>query len=281
MLSDWYRIVVSADDDRPRGMLAPVDRAFLRGEKEYDHRQSIYDRRETIKKRIQHTLLDFSLLIEHMSEEDRKRVFTWVENQESEYQFGVYDAIAFLYLSQYDQQQPFHPPLSEGIETAYREITGQDIITDTTFNVNIREPSFQRATSIINKVEEYGVQALTNVELGVFVRLCENTDAIDLDALREGTAWRLTHEDTEWWREHRQGKVTRQMSSGKWTPWMDQEIAEEISLWQMSERELRELFGTGYPLGVGPTAVCDGDVIYLTTPPSKRDDNDPEKKVVA
>jgi len=57
------------DDERDRGILGNVDRQFVRGEKEYAHRQTAYDRRETIKNRVRHSLLDLSLLSRELDDE--------------------------------------------------------------------------------------------------------------------------------------------------------------------------------------------------------------------
>lgn len=63
------------DGDRERGMLAPVDREWLRGEKDYDHRQQHYDRQKTIQQRIQDALIDFQIVYEYLPENQRKKIF--------------------------------------------------------------------------------------------------------------------------------------------------------------------------------------------------------------
>lgn len=62
------------NEDRDRGFLAPIDRAFLRGEKDYEHRQSTYDRRQTIRDRTRNALLDFAVLYEHLSDDQREKI---------------------------------------------------------------------------------------------------------------------------------------------------------------------------------------------------------------
>lgn len=61
-------------DDRPRGILSPEDRAFLRGEAEFEHEASARNARKRIRERVRHGLADFGLLFEHMERRDRLRV---------------------------------------------------------------------------------------------------------------------------------------------------------------------------------------------------------------
>lgn len=62
------------NEDRNRGFLTSTDREFLRGEKVYEHRQSTYDRRQTIRDRTRDALLDFAVLYEHLSDDQREKI---------------------------------------------------------------------------------------------------------------------------------------------------------------------------------------------------------------
>ena len=64
------------NEERDRGFLAPVDRAFLRGEKSYEHRQSTYDRRQTIRDRTRDAVMDFEILYEHLSDDQREKILS-------------------------------------------------------------------------------------------------------------------------------------------------------------------------------------------------------------
>ena len=64
------------NEERDRGLLASVDREFLRGEKVYEHRQSTYDRRQTIRDRTQDAIQDFEILYEHLSDDQREKVLS-------------------------------------------------------------------------------------------------------------------------------------------------------------------------------------------------------------
>lgn len=103
-----------SDDERPRGILAPVDRAYLRGEKEYDHRQSAYDRRETIRERVYHSLHDFPILAEHADPTEFS----------DELEFGelievLRSQIAFAYLLADQEGLDFDTIVEEGIQEAH------------------------------------------------------------------------------------------------------------------------------------------------------------------
>ena len=63
------------EEERGRGILAPVDREFLTGEQEYNHRQTAYNRRTTLQERVINAILDFTVLYEHLDDADRMKLF--------------------------------------------------------------------------------------------------------------------------------------------------------------------------------------------------------------
>jgi len=89
------------DEKRSRGILAPVDREFLKGEKEYSHRQSAYGRREKIRERVKNGLLDFSLLLD-LPAEEREKIFESY-GDDPEFMPAIQHALAFLYLGVADK----------------------------------------------------------------------------------------------------------------------------------------------------------------------------------
>ncbi len=56
-------------------LLTPSQRAFLRGEKEYEHEQSEKDMRYKIRQRVRNGLFDLALLWQHMDARDRRQLF--------------------------------------------------------------------------------------------------------------------------------------------------------------------------------------------------------------
>lgn len=57
------------------GFLTNTDKAFLRGEKEYETKQGRYDRRRAITERTQQAFRDFALLCDELDEHERNRIF--------------------------------------------------------------------------------------------------------------------------------------------------------------------------------------------------------------
>lgn len=57
------------------GFLTSTDRAFLRGEKEYEAKQSRYQRREAIAGRARAAFEDFALMLDVMDGNERNRIF--------------------------------------------------------------------------------------------------------------------------------------------------------------------------------------------------------------
>jgi hypothetical protein len=90
---------------RKNAMLTTEDRRWLTGEKSYEGehaKQQRYQRRRDIRERIYNSMLDFSLVFEHMDGDEREKLFgtpgteqdRLVEDQA--FADGVCDALAFL-----------------------------------------------------------------------------------------------------------------------------------------------------------------------------------------
>lgn len=88
------------ETDRPRGILAPIDREYLLGEKEYDSRQAKYERKRTIQERVENGLKDFTILFDHLEYEEIRDLIgaaptPRVRIEDSELEAGFRDAVAF------------------------------------------------------------------------------------------------------------------------------------------------------------------------------------------
>lgn len=90
---------------RKNAMLTTEDRRWLTGEKRYEGehaKQQRYQRRRDIRERVYNSLLDFSILFEHLEADEREKLFgTPGTKQESltddrELTHGIRDALAFL-----------------------------------------------------------------------------------------------------------------------------------------------------------------------------------------
>lgn len=62
------------DSDRGRGILTPTDREYLRGEVEYEHKQSKHKRERELRQRIHNAMLDLPLLAEEIEGRDIRKV---------------------------------------------------------------------------------------------------------------------------------------------------------------------------------------------------------------
>lgn len=118
---------------RPRGMLAPVDRLYLRGEKEYEHRQSAYKRRRDIRDRVYHGILDFALLVGSLPDTERQEIFGkhgWVPpdgideigEEIPELENAIRDGVAFLYLAARDCGFNREQIVEEGVKRAEEKL---------------------------------------------------------------------------------------------------------------------------------------------------------------
>lgn len=90
---------------RKNAMLTTEDRRWLTGEKIYEGehaKQQRYQRRRDIRERIYNSLLDFSILFEHLEEDERQKLFGTPGTNQSqltddrELITGIRDALGFL-----------------------------------------------------------------------------------------------------------------------------------------------------------------------------------------
>lgn len=93
---------------RKNAMLTTEDRRWLTGEKAYDGehaKQQRYQRRRDIRKRLYNSVLDFSVLFEHLEEDEREKLFGTPGTKQTtltddrDLTDGVRDALAFLLYS--------------------------------------------------------------------------------------------------------------------------------------------------------------------------------------
>ncbi len=93
---------------RKNAMLTTEDRRWLTGEKRYDGehaKQQRYQRRRDIRERVHNSVLDFSILFEHLEADEREKLFgtpgTKQEPIDGDREFadGIRDALAFFLYS--------------------------------------------------------------------------------------------------------------------------------------------------------------------------------------
>lgn len=123
---------------QPNGILTKADREFLRTEGEYytgEHaRQSRYQRRRDIRRRIVESILDFSFIASHLEEEERRKIF---ENpskhgsgDEFDFEAGVGSLLAWLHRGYREQGRDLLDVTKYYLEEAEREYrvarTGND-----------------------------------------------------------------------------------------------------------------------------------------------------------
>ena len=77
-----------------RGFLTDKDKEWLRGEIDYEHRQSAANRRAAIRNRVAAALSDFAELNQHWTEKERRRTLDEVKDSEE----TAAEIIEFLYI---------------------------------------------------------------------------------------------------------------------------------------------------------------------------------------
>lgn len=83
-------------------MLTTEDRRWLTGEKSYEGehaKQQRYQRRRDIRKRVRNTILDFTILFEHLEDAEREKLFERLGEdgtEGEEFAAGLSDGLAFI-----------------------------------------------------------------------------------------------------------------------------------------------------------------------------------------
>lgn len=173
------------DDERDRGILGNVDRQYIRGEKEYAHRQTAYDRRQTIKNRVRHSLLDLSLLSRELDDELLEDVLgDYRENDQI--REGLVDTIALVFritaiegvidtIGSGPRNQDFETVLEKGVRQGF---FAEDCIVD----------DFEYRTETTHIPNLNAVKELAEEEEDLspeFIRMILHEDIIDTEPIQE------------------------------------------------------------------------------------------------
>ncbi|TKR24345.1 hypothetical protein [Natronomonas salsuginis] len=114
-------------EDRPRGILSPADRRYLRHPDEYSD-QAAYERRGAIVTRVHEALHDFPTLVSKLEEGRRREAFEDRDLEHKDHTLNVLPSVfAFLYLGITDTVEPperakdaFAGMIADGVQEAYR-----------------------------------------------------------------------------------------------------------------------------------------------------------------
>lgn len=149
-----------------RGILTEADKEWLRGEKEYNQRQTEAKRRRDIRERVSMAMEDFELLAEHWSSSEMEKVLEDIDGEACAEQM-----ITFLYIALQEHAFDVEHMLEEGPED--------------------RSLSFQRALSkgIRNGKQHFGDDP-GRVIVGANVHLFEFPEADDIQSVLTTEQWR-------------------------------------------------------------------------------------------
>lgn len=181
-------------DDRPRGILSPADREFLRGEKEKYSRQARYKRERDIRERLLNALLDLPVIFELLPSEERQKVYG---NLPSDMPLAVArTAVSLAYEASIYHNTPFEVPVELGIQQAVRQRHGikrpalrePDAPREPTVNVDVGKFSIEitpakeaMLPAIVDKV--MAGDELTDREAGTLLKEYRRTGEFDPEAV--------------------------------------------------------------------------------------------------
>lgn len=169
--------------ERPRGILNDADRQYLYGVKEYDTRQSEYERRKGIRERVSNGLLDIQILT-LLDAEQQERVVQQVGDGELRESFA--DFVAFLYL-QLDTGETgigewLEEAVSLGVTKGYDQKRAEgEYYGHPHVEVDIDVEDAYNVDEIEDRLEEGYGHTLTPAEIGILVR----EGRVDVDELEQ------------------------------------------------------------------------------------------------
>ncbi|WP_436926818.1 hypothetical protein [Halosimplex amylolyticum] len=175
-------------DDRPRGILSPADRAYLRGETAFESDQSERNARARIRDRVLAGLYDADLLADALSERDRELVFGKHVGGDPEAVRALIGTLSLLYRGAEEAGLDFGSLLEEGVSRAEAD---RNVAAAVEFEVR-REPL--DPDSLTRKLRRTG--SLTLSELSYL----READDVSLDRLldRYATDVETDEADDDW-----------------------------------------------------------------------------------
>jgi uncharacterized glyoxalase superfamily protein PhnB len=153
------------DVDRPRGILTTEDRKFLFGETEYSNQSGARRRRQKIRERVTHAMLDFRVL-RHLEDRDRDQIFAGEERRDllaSGFSSGfifLYDALTRSREDTEHIDLNLNGYLSQAIEHVEERRGHRATLTLEIHREDLSEPE-----AVFEQVKQHGFRSLNAAEL--------------------------------------------------------------------------------------------------------------------
>jgi hypothetical protein len=181
---------------RKNAMLTTEDRRWLTGEKTYDGehaKQQRYQRRNDIRERVYNSILDFTILFDHLEENERQKLFGEVTDNGTHWNLdddafveGVHDALAFLL---------YNVGVTAAIrsnETEHQETTvAESVLRDALFRAGRKDDVLVEHVDLDIDATQFSLtNVLTDLEAGedlspAALRLLMESDQIETAAVQE------------------------------------------------------------------------------------------------
>lgn len=191
-------------NDRRNAMLTDGLRKFLESGGSGYSRSMKSQHRSSIRERVINTFLDFIVLEEHLSEEDREQIFNsldanlvWDEAADdielyaepAEHVTCLSDMLAFVYRETREVENR-HPPFEQILENAIIQGENEPGATyygkyDVTIEAEEVPPEEVHIDAIAHRVEQGEVDQLTEDEMAAFLSVLSQTETFDPDEIGE------------------------------------------------------------------------------------------------
>lgn len=124
---------MTEEEERERGVLSSADRRYLRKGGDDLSEGSEYNTKRRIRRRVENSLLDFTILFEELEEEEREKIFHTDDGaykvfEDDDFGDGVRDALAFILHNHGIVEfmrvgdTGYHIPAEQLLESAYERV---------------------------------------------------------------------------------------------------------------------------------------------------------------
>lgn len=186
---------IERETSRGRGFLSGADRKWLLMSREdfiEEHsRQYWGQRRDKITERLRNAFLDFSLVFEHLGEDERAKVFGRKPGQpipDPDVRRGVRDALALIYRetkAPEGQGSPFEKLLEHAINLGEAE-PGAQLLAP--YKVDFEVEKMHDVIDyevLLDRVEAGNTSSLSEQEMEILLQFLTSTGSVDTETARE------------------------------------------------------------------------------------------------
>jgi hypothetical protein len=178
-LSSQFSTHMVEDTDRPAALLTNAQRAYLRGEREYSS-SAERDVKQRIRDRVTESIKDFSLLFEHWHQEEREKVFTPSDDNRGEFEDGLIDLLALIYMEQSVMSPSFEVLIRRAVIRGERQFArSEDFDVHVDLDVDVLSPRDSSLEEIGELIRRGKIDEVDERDLRTFLKKYRDSGELD------------------------------------------------------------------------------------------------------